>query len=65
MAYLTSLLPAGRERARHLSQVGDAVLAAVPAWRSCLPGDRACLAIVPAWRSCLPGDRACLTIVPA
>jgi hypothetical protein len=48
MAYLTSLLPAGRERARHLSQVSDAVLAAVPAWRSCLPGDRACLAIVPA-----------------
>ena len=31
MAYLTSLLPAGRERARHLSQVSDAVLAAVPA----------------------------------
>jgi CubicO group peptidase (beta-lactamase class C family) len=31
MAYLTSLLPAGRERARHQSQVSDAVLAAVPA----------------------------------
>ena len=31
MAYLTSLLPAGRERGRHLSQVSDAVLAAVPA----------------------------------